>query len=175
MKCNNCNTENMLKACYCKECGQQFTQQEKEAAYNKTVFGIVDRICDIWGYLSLDFITGSRWFRGAVLAVLALYAGFVMITNGNKMKIMDSPAYDVAYLTDTKAWCVSSPQDEVTVELYIPGKAETVDVTALDGSNQTVFCSTYSAEDTILLSNTENLHYIIQAEDKQLEVYLVKK
>lgn len=175
MKCNNCNTENMLKACYCKECGQQFTQQEKDAAYNKTVFGVVDRISDIWGYLSLDFITGSRWFRGLVLVVLALYMGFVMISNGNKMKIMDSADYDVTYLTDTKVWCLSAQQETVTVDLYIPGKAETVDVITLNQNNETVSYGTYSAEDTILLSNTENQHYIIQAEDKQLEVYLVKK
>ena len=175
MKCSNCNTENMLKAGYCKECGQQFTQQEKDAAYNKTVFGFVDRLENIWGYLSLDFITGSRWFRAAVLVVLAVYAGFVMTANGNKMKIMDSDSYDVTYLTDTKAWCLSTQQESVTVELYIPGKTDTVEVIALNQNNETVFCNTYNVEDAILLSNTENQHYIIQAEDKQLEVYLVKK
>lgn len=173
MKCTNCNTENLLKACYCKECGQRFTKEEKQAAYDKTVFGIIDRIENLWGYLNLDFITGSRWFQLATIGVLAVYMAFVLITNGSKMKIMDSPDYDVAYLTDTKVWCISTGLDYVNVELYIPGKAETVDVITVDSSNVLVSQDTYSVEDSIVLMQNENLRYIVQAADKQMEVFVV--
>ena len=175
MKCSKCNTENLLKACYCKECGQQFTEKQKQEAYNTTVFGLIDRIENIWGYLNLDFITGSKWFRGAVLAVLAVYVAFVMVTNGSKMKIMDSADYDVTYLTDTKVWCLSTELDNVTVELYIPGKTETVDVIAVGENNAFVSQNTYSVEQPIVLLKDENLHYIVQTADKQMEVYLVNK
>ena len=32
MKCKNCKTENILKADYCKNCGHQFTENEKKKA-----------------------------------------------------------------------------------------------------------------------------------------------
>lgn len=174
MKCTNCNTENLLKACYCKECGTPFTSEQKQAAYDKTVFGIIDRIENLWGCLNLDFITGSRWFQLATIGVLAVYMAFVLITNGNQMKIMDSSQYDVTYLTDTKAWCLTTDREAVTVDLYIPGKAETVDVITVDSSNVFVSQDTYSMEDSIVLMQSENLHYIVQAADRQLEVFLVK-
>ena len=175
MKCTNCNTENLLKACYCKECGTQFTDEQKEAAYNKTVFGIIDRIESLWGNLHLDFITGSRWFQLATIGVLAVYMAFVLITNGNQMKIVDSADYDVTYLTDTKAWCLTTDLDAVTVELYIPGKTETVDIITVDSNNIFVTQNTYSTDSSIVLMQNDNLHYIVQAADRQLEVYLVKK
>ena len=66
MKCKNCNTDNLLKANYCKHCGTAFTQQEKDDARKASVVGRLeqaeelkgkaDKISDI---LSMKFITDN--------------------------------------------------------------------------------------------------------------------
>ena len=44
MLCKKCNTENLLKADYCQSCGNIFTQEEKDAAYEKTIFGKYEKV-----------------------------------------------------------------------------------------------------------------------------------
>ena len=86
MICKNCNSENLLKADYCRSCGSPFTQEEKEAARSKTLVGVLekaedlkdkaDKISDI---LSLKFITDNVFVR---LALLVLPFIFTMLTTG---------------------------------------------------------------------------------------------
>ena len=44
MFCKKCNTENLMKAEYCQACGNQFTPEEKNAAYEKTIFGKFEKL-----------------------------------------------------------------------------------------------------------------------------------
>ena len=43
MKCTNCNTENLRKANYCRNCGKAFTQQEKGEAHKRSVVGKLEK------------------------------------------------------------------------------------------------------------------------------------
>ena len=67
MKCTNCNTENLRKANYCKNCGQAFTQQEKDEARRRSVVGRLEKAEEVKGkadklkdILSLNFITDNE-------------------------------------------------------------------------------------------------------------------
>ena len=114
MKCKNCNTDNLLKANYCKHCGTAFTQQEKDDARKASVVGRLeqaeelkgkaDRISDI---LSMKFITDNIFVRIALIVapfILSLTLGGG--SGGNTLKIRDSGQYDVHYNTTTQEYFV---------------------------------------------------------------------
>ena len=44
MKCKNCGKENLIKAQYCQDCGQPFTDQERQTAYDQTFWGKLDKL-----------------------------------------------------------------------------------------------------------------------------------
>ena len=44
MICKNCNTENIIKAKFCQHCGSAFTDEQREEAYDRTIFGMIDKL-----------------------------------------------------------------------------------------------------------------------------------
>ena len=50
MKCKHCKTKNITKAHYCKHCGSPFIQEDRDKAYNRTIFGILTNIRKLKSY-----------------------------------------------------------------------------------------------------------------------------
>jgi len=173
MKCINCKTENIMKADYCKACGRQFTPQEKEAAYNKTLFGIIDKILDLKSYITLDFITGSNLFKAATLIVIILYSLIVLKINGNRIRILESPRYEVEYNKNTDKYFLVTEDEYVNLSLYIPEKTRQITVFTLDDNEEIISRQDYSPEDEITLAYQPNQHYAIADDKQQLELFVI--
>ncbi len=173
MKCKNCKTENILKADYCKGCGHQFTEKEKKKAYNRTIFGIIDNIGKVKSYITFDFITGNRWFKVASLMVLILYSFLVLKINGNQMRVLDSRDYDVEYNKTTKEYYLITDENQIGLELYIPEKAETVNLITVDNNDNPISSIEYPTDQQVMLTYNNNYHYIVQSNKQQLEMYII--
>ncbi len=173
MKCKKCNTENILKADYCKGCGNPFTRQEKDAAYKKTIFGVIDSISDLWSKLKLEHITGSKLFKAASFAGLLLYCMLMLSVNGRQLKILDSAAYDVTYAKDSGRYYLVADTSPVGLNLYLPPKTEQVQVTVVDENNYEIHTGTYGRRDSIMLSYMQGYHYVISNEKQSIELFVV--
>jgi hypothetical protein len=44
MKCSKCGNENIIKACYCSGCANEFSEKERKDAYNKTIYGKIEKL-----------------------------------------------------------------------------------------------------------------------------------
>lgn len=175
MKCKNCKTENILKADYCKACGNQFTEKEKKKAYNRTVFGLIDNILNLKSYITFDFITGNKWFKAVSLLVLVLYSFLVFKINGNQMRILDSRDYDVEYNKTTKEYYLVTDETEIGLELYIPEKVEKITLVTVDKNENMVNKTAYDTNQQPILSYNKNYHYIVQSNKQQMEMYVIMK
>ena len=173
MKCKNCKTENILKADYCKACGSPFTQEEKDKAYNRTLFGIIDKIGDLKSYITLDFITGNRWFKIVSLIGLILYSFLVLKINGNQLRILDSRDYDIEYNKTTKEYYLITDEKQIGLELYIPEKAENIQVVTVDSNDKVVNTASYKTTDQVTITYSTDKHYIVQTDKQQLELFVI--
>lgn len=173
MKCKNCKTENILKADFCKGCGHQFTEKEKQKAYNRTLFGIIDKISSIKSYITFDFITGNRWFKVISLVGLILYGLLVLKINDTQLRILDSRDYDIEYNRTTKEYYLVTDENQIGLKLYIPEKAEKINLITVDKNDKQLDNTEYHTDEQVTVSYDSNRHYIIQAGRQQLEMYVI--
>ena len=176
MICKKCNKENLLKANYCQHCGNRFTQQDKDDAYNGTIFGKFEKLEGYAAYFKpLEIITGSRVFRIATIAVLLLYSVFVSMSGGDNLRMVDGKDYDVMFNTENRAYYVVSEEYYVDAEVYLPRDTLGVTVSTIDMYGQTVDVSFYEPKDSIVLEAGNGNHYLIEAAGKKnrevIEVY----
>ena len=161
MICKNCNSKNLYKAHYCQNCGYAFTDEDREEAYSKTVYGLFNKLEDLYNTLTLDKITGSIVFKILSIVCVLVIGLFGVITNGNEMKILESEQYEVQYNTKTEEYYLLSELDEIGVSLYLPKEAEVLRVVELDSDNQQVNEDVYTMEDSIVLEQTSNKYEVV--------------
>ncbi|MBE6866191.1 MAG: zinc ribbon domain-containing protein [Ruminococcaceae bacterium] len=172
MKCTNCNTENLRKANYCKNCGQAFTQREKDAAHKQSVVGKLEKAEEIKGkadkvkdILSLSFITDNVWVR---LALIVLPFVFSLVIGsgakgGDTMKIRDNGQYDVYYNTTTQEYFVEIDSGSVNLSLYVPKGTQQINVYFRETTGYEYQSGSYSLEDAITVNENTNGYYTIEA------------
>ena len=178
MFCKKCNTENLMKAEYCQACGNQFTPEEKNAAYEKTIFGKFEKLEKYISYLfPVEVIKGNKFFRLAVLIVIILYSVFMAGASGKYIRIEESDSYEVLYNEAENAYYLVSETDYVNAQLFIPKKATGLTVHTVDENSIAVMSQIYNLDDSITLSIDDDMHYIIQAdfekESQSIEVYVI--
>ena len=170
MYCKKCWQRNIIKAEYCRGCGEPFTDEQREAAYNKTVFGWIDKFLELKAWTTLDPITGSKWFRIAVLAGIALYALAVLLVNGTHMRIMNSPDYDVQLNTSTGIYTLETETPTVALRLYLPQKVESYDVLTVTTDGQLLEQLTLDPEESPVLMYQPGTHYVVQTHNEHLQL-----
>lgn len=129
MKCSHCGRENALSAHYCGACGTKFTEEERGAAYDKTLFGKLDKVLDMKGWLDLSKITGNRFVRLAVLLVLLVLVAVNISRNGSHLTIAPGEGYTVAYNSETEEYYALTDLSKVELSTYLPKKTDSIIVT----------------------------------------------
>lgn len=163
MRCVKCGQDNLLQANYCCKCGCAFTEEEKQAAYDKTIYGILDKIEDLWATIKLDKITGNLVFRIAVLVLIAVVGIASSGRTGTDFAVLDGKTYDVQYNQRSGEYYILSPEQVVQAELYIPGEPESLTLNCLDVADTVVESMTYSLDEGIALDISDRVHYQLVA------------
>ena len=178
MICRNCQTKNIIKAQYCRHCGDAFTDEQRQEAYDRTIFGKIDKLEQWKGYLTLEFITGNPIFKTVVLVAILLWGFYLGRTNGERMLIMESDAYRVQQHVTTGEYYVLTDQDSVSVSLYLPRQAEEVQLQGIvDG--EVVGEQRFTAEEQPQLECGAVDYYYITADygkrTERITVYVVQE
>ena len=163
MKCTECGHENLIKAKYCAKCGHPFTEEQRKAAYNATIFGKLDMMKKAKSYATLSFITGQMWFKVLMLAIVILYGILTHANQGTKMKILESDAYTVDHNTQLNEYYLYTDLDELTVQLYVPGKPSGVEVHTCADDGTEISAKTFALSDPIVLMKQDGVQYRIDA------------
>ena len=156
MNCKNCNHKNITKASYCVNCGAPFTEEEREAAYGKTVYGCIEKIEELKGYASLEAITGHPVFRIAVIVLILVVGLLFGRPHGNNMVILESDAYTVSQNEENGEFYLLTKQEEVGVSLYLSKEAEYITILSPEGETTTIA----EGEEIVLAANYETPYTI---------------
>ncbi len=138
MICKQCQHKNILSAQYCELCGAPFTEEQRQAAYDATVYGKINKLEKLKSTVMLEKITSHPIFRIAVLAVILVVGLLLGRPHGNEMTVLAGDGYSVSQHTETGDLYLLTAQDEVGVELYLPKRAKTLTLTSPDGETKDV-------------------------------------
>ena len=174
MKCKNCGKENLIQAHYCVSCGHPFGEEERQAAYNDTIWGKLDQLKKAKEIVTLEAITSHPVFRVLFLALLIIVGVLTGSNKGSVMRPLESDAYTVAYDRKQNEYYLFSEQEEVAVPLYLPGKPEGVRVSA-DRDGENIFVREYSLDESPLLSKDPSVVYTVYGiyEDKEEQILIL--
>ena len=175
MKCSNCGKENLLSAKYCAGCGSPFTDEERQAAYDKTFYGKLDKIKEAKSWISLNKITSNIVFRILFLAAIIALGILGGNNRGTEMTVLESSQYRVYYNEDTRDYFLATDMDSVSVELYLPGKPEGLTVMTLNSESEMIAEDSYNIGDRIVLPRDPDKMYIIEGdyEDTTREIRMM--
>lgn len=163
MVCKYCGNPNQTKANYCRFCGKPFTDRDRQEAYDKTIFGMLDKLEDIKSWLDLSKITGNRIFRAAVLMVLLALVLVNIGRNGSHLAIQKSEDYTVAYNQEADEYYVLTEKEEISLNTYLPKTADTITVCAFENGVQTA-CIQETPGTEINLARTASGYYTLRAD-----------
>lgn len=161
MKCSQCGYDNPTTAHYCHMCGQMFSVQQRQEAYDQTIFGRLDKLEEMKGWIDLSNITGNIFFRLVVIAVVAMMAFYNVTRNGTHLSIAESSQYTLT--RNGNEFYVTTDQDTVDLITYLPKEAEMITVQKIEnGIPQQV--SQHSMDEQIRVEKTDTGYYTIRAD-----------
>lgn len=163
MKCNQCGHKNLYKANYCEKCGYKFEEDYKTKAYDKTVYGIINKIEEIYNWLSLDVIFGNTFLKIFLLIIVLFSTGYKIYKDGNDFIIKENESYTVQYNKKQDEYYIVSNEYTINLSLYTPKKTESIIVHEYNIDNVKQNSLSYTLEDPITLLNEQDKYYIIEA------------
>ena len=163
MRCNHCGHKNLYKANYCEKCGYKFDESYKTKAYDKTIYGLINKIEDIYSWLSLDKIFGNTYLKIFILLIVLFSTCSKVIENGNDFIIKENDSYKVQYNKIEDKYYIISNEYYINLSLYIPKKTESILVNEYNIDNVMQKSSDYTIEDSIVLLNEQDKYYVIES------------
>lgn len=163
MRCLHCSAENPLIAHYCGNCGHSFTEEERKKAYSRTIYGKVDRAREIKGYLTLDFITGSRWFKALTLVAIITLGIWLRMSGQNALRLESGDGYRIEYLKETDTYYLIAQADAVDLRLVVPGGTSSLTVEKLDSDDALLSSQNVDVDEGVSLAVSGNSHYALEA------------
>lgn len=124
MICKKCGYNNIEFIDYCSNCGEKFLETEKQNSYDKTIFGLIDKIEDLIATLKLQKITSHPIFRAMVLVAILLIGLFLTRVNGNEMTVLKSENYLVQQNSKNNDFYILTDENQIDLLLYLPRKVE---------------------------------------------------
>ena len=162
MKCAECGKENLVTAKYCSSCGNEFSEKERQAAWDETVWGKLEKLKEAKEWLTLEKITGNKIFRIALLVLIVLWGVMSGGNRGNRMLILESSEYTVRYNSELDEYYVFTDRNEVDLDLYLPGKPQGITVTSSTLEGAPLDRKDYEIGDKITLSRSDEVLYHIE-------------
>lgn len=163
MQCKKCRNESIMTANYCCSCGAPFSEEERQSAYDKTIFGILDKIADMKSWIDLSKFTGNRIVRILFLALLLALVIINVNRNGSHLSIQKSPDYTVTYSQETSEYYVLTEKEEISLNAYLPKATDTITISCyINGVQNYSVQKTPDAE--INLARIDNGYYVMRAD-----------
>ena len=181
MKCPKCNKKNITKASYCIKCKYEFTEEEQEKAYKKTLFGRLESLEEWYNHLTLSTITDHIAFKILMILIVLGLGLFYYFTRGIDTNILSSDTYEVYYNKDKKEYYLLTEDniDEIQLELYIPNRLKELDIEHYDINDKLLESSKYDEEADIKFKSYNSDYYVLKSvyKDKtdNMKFYIYKK
>jgi len=179
MNCNKCKQKNIKKANYCKYCGNEFSEKEKEIAKNKGFIATIKRMEKWYNRLTLKVITNSKIFKVLVVLVMVCLGIWNLSKENVTFHILENDSYKVKYneIKDEYYITLNNNDTKIKLDLYLPNQVNNIEVIKYDENNNEISRIIYNKDNEInVYANTiDNSYYLLKDDvknDKDLKIYV---
>lgn len=182
MICTSCGKKNHYKAKYCRKCGYNFSELERDKAYKKSFYYKLD-LYDKWcKKFKLDDITGNIFFRIGVIVII-IYLGLINIhSKGTIVSIEKDSNYEIFYNDKNNEYylIVDEEAKEIALKLYIPNNTENIDINHYNEENELLEQNKYEKGKDIILTTYKSDYFILNSKydnkkDSNIKVFVYNK
>lgn len=163
MKCRYCAQDNLLMANYCCACGKPFTDDERKAAYDQTVYGRIDQARKIKDIVTLDVIKSSVWFRLLTLVLIVAIGIWLRMSGVNALRLESGEGYRLEYLKETDTYYAISEKDAVDLRLVVPNRTTALVVEEYDESGSLLSSQSCRTDGALSLDVSTTNHYVLRS------------
>ncbi len=166
MKCSKCEFENIVKASYCHKCGYEFTENEKKKAYQKTIYGKIEKLENIKSIVTLEKITNHIAFRIISLLIVLGIGVYFLLTMGIDTKLLNSKDYEIYYNKEGNEYylIVDDTYSSIDLSLYRPNRVEKMVVYHYDMENNLIEEKEIKKDQNVNLNTFKDDYYVIKSE-----------
>lgn len=180
MKCSYCSKDNLLAARYCCACGKPFTEAERKAAYDQTVYGKIDMARKVKDAATLSIITDSIWFRVLTLVLIIAVGIWLRLSGVNALRLESGDGYRLEYLKETDTYYVIAEGDAADLRLIVPNRTTGLVTEELDAQGALISRQELGTDEAVSLSVSGANHYMLRAcrgekETGALTVYVYRE
>lgn len=163
MICPKCKKKNIKKANYCIDCGYEFSEEEQEKAYKKTIYYWIEKCEDFEEKIKLEFITDNIFYKIGVLLVILGIGLFYFFTRGINTKLLNDSGYDLYYYNKNQSYYVVIDDniDKADIHLYLPNRVKNIDVNHYTSSDKLLSSKKYNKKKGLELGPTEDDYYVL--------------
>ncbi len=164
MNCPKCHTKNIIKASFCKKCKYEFTEQEKEKAYQKTIYYPLEKVEEWYYHLTLQTITSHILFKiGSLLLILGIGL-YYYFTVGINTALLKSNSYDLYFNKKKHEYYMitKTNQEKLDISLYVPNRAKKVELKHYSKDHQLLEETTYQKKKPFQLTRGEEDYYLLE-------------
>lgn len=159
MICPNCSRDNISSANFCRYCGHSFSEDDRQAAYESSVYGKLDKAKKAKDIVTLSVITDSLWFRILTIALI-LALGIWLRTSGvHGFRLESSDDYEIQYLEETDTYYLIAEEDTVPLRLIVPYGTKSLKVKELDEEEDVVSSDSFDLDEGVTLAVSGENHY----------------
>lgn len=159
MICPNCSGKNNQSANFCHYCGYAFSEEERQASYNETVYGKIDKARKAADIVTLKVITDSIWFRILSIAVILAPGIWLRMGGVHGFRLESSDDYEIQYLEETDTYYLIAEEEEVPLRFVLPYGTKRIKVRELDEDEDVVSTENYDPDEGFTLSVSGTNHY----------------
>lgn len=128
MKCEKCGAPLRYKDKYCNVCGEKASNEKYDEFYEKTLWGVLDKINDDWETLSFKKLVDNWVVKLLVLAAVLIWGFFDSYTGLTNIRFLSSETYQVEYNKLDDEYYIRTDRKEVNLNLYIPRYTEKISI-----------------------------------------------
>ena len=158
MNCEKCHKELNYGANYCIECGEKIDTAIYQKQYDKTIWGLLDKLKNWWDTVSLKKITDHLIFKTLALIGVIVWAAFVYYTNYANIKFLESNDYRIEYNKTQDEYYLRTDKNEVGLKIRVPAGSDNLIVKGyIDGEQ--------AEEDKLTTNEYKNKGIIIKKDE----------
>ena len=172
MKCTKCESQLAYGDKYCNTCGEKIPLSSYGDDYKKTLWGKIDKVNDWYDTLLLKKITDSIIFKILLLVLILSWGLFDAYTDYTNIKLLESESYTIEYNKKLDEYYIYTPEEEVRLNLYIPGYTDSIGVKEYIGdeiTNEKEMSSEKGKSSTVVVKK-EGFDYVVIESVKESKV-----
>ena len=146
-------------------CHYEFSEEEQEAAYKKTIYYYLEKCEDFEAKINLEFITDHIAFKIASLLLVLGIGIFYLMTRGIHTTVLNAKEYNLFYYNKENTYyiIIDDLKGKTDIQLYLPNRLKELNINHYQSNHKLISNQKYNKKNGIQLNPTMDDYYELES------------